>query len=81
MISGGEGSSATRHKFLKWEILDLIENTLEFELEIRAWFKTEAGVKVFLSSLNKTTDCTYNVQSDNSNRRQSGGRAFSHLRG
>ena len=44
MISGGEGSSATRHKFLKCELIDSSENTLKFELEIRAWFKTEAGV-------------------------------------
>ena len=47
MISGGKGSSATEHKFLKCEIIDSSENTLKFELEIRAWFKTEAGVKVF----------------------------------
>ena len=69
MISGGEGSSATRHKFMKWEVIDSSENTLRFELEIRAWFKTEAGVKC----LNKTT---YNVQSNNSDRRQSVGEHF-----
>ena len=71
MISGGEGSSTTRHKVLKCEIINSSENTLKFELEIRAWLKTEAGVKVFLSSLNKPTDCTYNVQSGNSDRSQS----------
>ena len=72
MISGGEGSSATRHKFFKCEMIDSRENTLKFELETRAWIKTEAGVKVFLSYFNKTTDCTYNVQSDNSDRSRHG---------
>ena len=69
VISGGEGSSATRHKFLKCELIDSSENSLKIELEIRAWFKTEAGVKC----LNKTT---YNVQSDNYDSRQSGGEHY-----
>ena len=69
------------YKIVKCEMKDSSENTLKFELEIRAAVKTEAEVKVFLSSLNNTTGCTFNVQSGNADRRQSGGRTLSRLRG
>ena len=47
------------------ELLPMMDSrkiTLKFELEIRAGVITEAGMKVFLSSLNKTTDCLFNAQ-------------------
>ena len=44
---------------------------------MRVGVKREAEVKVFLSSLNKTTVCTFNAQSGRADRRQSVGRTLS----
>ena len=51
------------------------------EFELRAGVKTETEVKVFLTSLNKTTDCLFNAQRCKADRRQSDGRKFLQLRG
>ena len=54
---------------------------MKFDLEIRSGVKTQAEVKLILYSLNKSSGCTFNVQSGKADKRQSGGTTLSQLRG
>ena len=52
-----------------------------FDLEFRVNAVSEVNVKSFLSQLNKSTCCTFNILSGRQDKRQYGAKAASSLRG
>ena len=68
------------YKVMTCEFKDESENNSKFMLEMRVNAKTEADVKQFLSALNKTSGCTFNIKNGRPDKRQGGGQRLSLLR-
>ena len=69
------------YKVIHLENNDLGEGNVNFELEIRVNVKTEGEVKAFLAAFNQSSGCTFNILRGKPDRRQSGGRTLSQIRG
>ena len=67
------------YKVINCEVEDHSENNLKFMLEMRVNVKSEVEVKQFLSALNKSSGCTFNIKSGQPDKRQGGGRTLSHI--
>ena len=87
---GGAGTDVVRdlmppdfeYKIVTCQVLDVSENSLKFDLEVRVDVKTEAEVKLFLSSFNTSSGCSFNLQGGRADKRQAaGGRSLSQVRG
>ena len=69
------------YRIEKQEIKQSDHNNLQFDLEVRVNVKTVNGVKSFLSELNDSVGCTFNVKSGRPDRTQDSSTARSQYRG
>ena len=69
------------YKVINCEVEDQSENNLKFMLEMRVNVKSELDVKQFLSALNTSSGCTFNIKNGQPDKRQGGGRTLSQIRG
>ena len=62
------------YKLLKFEMTEFQEDNIHFTAEIRVNCNSEGEVKVFLSTLNISTGCTFNIASGRQDKKQDLGR-------
>ena len=62
------------YKVVKFEMTEFEEDNIHFTAELRVNCESEGEVKVFLSTLNMSTGCTFNIASGRQDKRQDSGR-------
>ena len=70
------------YNILSCQVQNASEKALELDLHVRVDVKTEAEVKLFLSALNTSSGCSFNLRGGRPDKRQeAGGRGLSQVRG
>ena len=68
------------YKLIFHHVNEYTENTISCDLEFRVNVNSEKEVKTFLSDLNSSTCCSFNIQSGRQDRRPKGDKARSSSR-
>ena len=70
-----------KYKVLSHNVTEYSEKTISCDIEFRVNVTSEETVKTFLSDLNISTGCSYNIQSGRQDKRPTGDNARTQIRG